>query len=151
MEIKTEDLLINELINCSFPLNAIIFDAYCKEYKNINTIQVSIMNLIFDHKRLNMTNLARRLGYTNQRLTQPVDDLVRRGYLTRTVEDNNRRMVYVSLTENGENYLKVSREKAHEATMALLRKAMTEDELNKLLVDIKHANVLLERLNNIKL
>ncbi len=143
--------LINELINCSFPLTAIIFDAYCKEYENINTIQVSILNLIYDHKRLNMTHLARRLGYTNQRLTQPVDDLVRRGYLVRSVDENNRRMVYVSLTPSGEEYLLECRQKAHAATMELLNKVMNDEEQIELCESIHTANILLERLNELKL
>ncbi|MBQ4049652.1 MAG: MarR family transcriptional regulator [Clostridia bacterium] len=147
---NSTNTLINELINCSFPLTAIIFDAYCREYENINPLQVSVLNLIHDHKTLNMTSLARRLGYTNQRLTQPVDDLVRRGLLGRTIDDDNRRMVFVSLTEKGEDFLQASRIKARTTIATMLDKVMTEEEKNQLCDSIHTANLLLERLNQVK-
>ena len=150
MSNESTNTLINELINCSFPLTAIIFDAYCREYENINPLQVSVLNLVHDHKSLNMTSLAKRLGYTNQRLTQPVDNLVRRGFLSRTIDDDNRRMVFVSMTEKGEEFLEISRAKARATITSMLDKIMNEEEKNQLCDSIHTANHLLERLNEIK-
>lgn len=142
--------LINELINCSFPLSAIIFDNYCKAYDDVNDIQVSILNLLYDHGTLNMTNLARRLGYTNQRLTQPVDNLVRRNLLVRNVEENNRRVVLISLTGEGRDFLIESRKKAHKKTIELLDAVMDEKEKQELFDCLQRANTLLERLNAVR-
>ena len=142
--------LINELINCSFPLSAIIFDNYCRAYDDVNEIQVSILNLLYDHGTLNMTSLARRLGYTNQRLTQPVDNLVRRGLLVRNVEEDNRRVVLISLTDAGRDFLTESRKKAHKQTIELLDKVMDEKEKQELFICLKRANTLLERLNAVR-
>lgn len=151
MDRNLSEDLINKMIDCSFPLHVIIFDVYCKGYENISTIQVSIFNLIYEYKRLNMSNLARILGYTNQRLTQPVDDLVRRGYLSREVEEDNRRMVFVQLTEKGQKYFKDSRRRAHEMVISLLDRVMNEDEKKTLLECLTPARELLARLNDIKI
>ena len=48
-----------------------------------------------------MNELSAELGLSSSTMTRNVDILVRRGYLERVRDDNDRRFVFVQLTESG--------------------------------------------------
>jgi DNA-binding MarR family transcriptional regulator len=60
-------------------------------------------------QRLQMLDLADRLGVTRGGLTRIVDRLVERGWLARDRPENNRREVYAHLTPDGQRAVKRAR------------------------------------------
>ena len=50
---------------------------------------------------MNMTQLAAQLGVSKQQLTKIIDGLVEKGFVRRFGDENNRRVVLVSITEAG--------------------------------------------------
>lgn len=82
-------------------------------------------------KKISMSELADRLGVSNQQMTRIVNDLENRGALARQTDEKNRRQVNVSLLPNGEN---LARHYAKEA-MDIFREKLSilsEDELDSL-------------------
>lgn len=55
---------------------------------------------------MNPSLLADKLGYTRPRMTRILDSLVAKGYVTRRNDENDRRKVLVSATEEGIQYAK---------------------------------------------
>jgi DNA-binding MarR family transcriptional regulator len=54
-----------------------------------------------DDDRLSLRELVKQLNITKQGAGQLVDTLVMRGYLSRTVDENDRRQLNVALTDRG--------------------------------------------------
>ena len=60
-----------------------------------------IGGLAIEDKHIPLRQLVKELGITKQGAGQLVDSLVMRGYLQRTVDENDRRQLIVALTERG--------------------------------------------------
>ena len=60
-----------------------------------------IGGLALDDERIPLRELVKQLGTTKQGAGQLVDTLVMRGYLSRAVDESDRRQLIVSLTERG--------------------------------------------------
>jgi DNA-binding MarR family transcriptional regulator len=61
-----------------------------------------IGGLALDRERIPLRQLVKQLGITKQGAGQLVDTLVMRGYLSRTVDENDRRQLNVTLTPRGQ-------------------------------------------------
>lgn len=67
-----------------------------------------------------MTKFADEMGITKQQLTKLVNDLEDKGYVQRLHDNNNRRLVYIEITEEGTLYLeKMLGEIVHEIVRSL--------------------------------
>lgn len=75
-----------------------------------------------------LRQLVRELGITKQGAGQLVDQLVMRGYLTREINENDRRQLTVTLTERGRAAAEVQA-KAREAIDAELVSRVGEDDV----------------------
>jgi len=75
-----------------------------------------------------LRQLVRELGITKQGAGQLVDQLVMRGYLTREINENDRRQLTVTLTERGRAAAEVQA-KAREAIDAELVARVGEDDV----------------------
>ena len=66
------------------------------------TVQQCYTLLAFEKRgKMTMNELSAELGLSSSTMTRNVDILVRRGYLERVKDDNDRRLVFVKLTEPG--------------------------------------------------
>ena len=66
------------------------------------TVQQCCTLLAFEKRsKVKMNELSAELGLSSSTMTRNVDILVRRGYLKRVRDDNDRRLVFVQLTEPG--------------------------------------------------
>lgn len=63
---------------------------------------VFCMFILHAQKRMSMTALAEKLGVSSQQLTRIAADLVKNGLAERSADGANRRLVYISLTQKGE-------------------------------------------------
>jgi DNA-binding MarR family transcriptional regulator len=69
-----------------------------------------IGGLALENRDIPLRQLVRELGITKQGAGQLVDALVMRGYLTRAVDENDRRQLILTLTERGRAAAKVQSE-----------------------------------------
>ena len=74
---------------------------------------------------INMTNLSRQLGIDNSTLTRNLAKLDRQGFIHRTQDEFDKRVIYVSLTKNGKETLSEI-------------EARLEDISHKILTDMKY-------------
>ena len=87
-----------------------------------------IGGLALDRERIPLRQLVKQLGITKQGAGQLVDTLVMRGYLSRTVDENDRRKLNVTLTPRGQAAAEVQ-SAAREAIDAELIDRVGEDDI----------------------
>lgn len=69
--------------------------------KGVSLSQIHILELLGVHKALRMKELSEKVGVTTGTLTVVVDKLVKKGYVCREADENDRRSVIVKLTDKG--------------------------------------------------
>lgn len=72
---------------------------------SIGRKQLYALTVLYEKGKMNMTSLAREIDVSNQQLTKIVDVLVNRQMIERSYDPNNRRIVLVSLTKSGSDYI----------------------------------------------
>ncbi|MBS7526094.1 MarR family transcriptional regulator [Fusibacter paucivorans] len=72
------------------------------DFKNLTISELHVIEAVGLEKAPNMTRIANRLGVTVGTLTIAVNNLVRKGYVQRVRDENDRRVVKIGLTDTGE-------------------------------------------------
>ena len=72
------------------------------EYKNISVNDMHIIDAVGIREQKNMSTVARALNVTVGTLTIAVNNLVKKGYIQRMRSQEDRRVVLISLTEQGQ-------------------------------------------------
>lgn len=68
---------------------------------NFSQQHYTILKLLKENKQLYITEIVDILSITKPQMTSLIDKLIQMGYLNRTNDINDRRKIYISLTENG--------------------------------------------------
>lgn len=71
------------------------------EYKDMTTNDMHVIEAIGMENAKNMTSVAKELSVTTGTLTISVNSLVKKGFVQRVRSEDDRRVVLVSLTEDG--------------------------------------------------
>lgn len=71
------------------------------EFKDITTNDMHIIDVIGVDQRKNMSGVAKALSVTMGTLTISINNLVKKGYVTRVRSEKDRRIVYVELSKRG--------------------------------------------------
>lgn len=86
-----------------------------------------IGGLALEDRDIPLRNLVKELGISKQGAGQLVDTLVMRGYLSRTVDENDRRQLIVALTERGRAAAEVQRAAREAIDAELAERAGADD------------------------
>ncbi len=81
-----------------------VFQLMDREEKSrfgVTMTQSYALQSIYSCEKLTMNQLSERMGLATSTMTRIVDNLVRDGYIGRIRDDTDRRLVYVTLTEDG--------------------------------------------------
>ena len=71
------------------------------EFKDITTNDMHIIDVIGLNQKKNMSGVAKDLSVTMGTLTISINNLVKKGYVTRVRSEKDRRIVYVELSKKG--------------------------------------------------
>ncbi|MEW5705750.1 MAG: MarR family transcriptional regulator [Actinomycetota bacterium] len=112
----------------------------------INHHQVGLLFFINEKQRCKMSDLAAELALTPAAITQIVDPLVDQGYLERTRDKNDRRVVLVTLTEKAHEVLRLIKGR-RTILMRELFSSLTQDEASTLVSLIQRLKNSLESLD----
>lgn len=97
--------LLKRFIRLNSEMRKVIFTPEVNAQYSIGRKQLATLTALNDKGELNMTNLAREVGVSNQQLTKIIDVLVKRKFVQRGYNPKNRRVVLVSLTDLGVEYV----------------------------------------------
>lgn len=109
------------------------------EFKDITNNDMHVIEAIGIGEPKNMSSIARELSVTVGTLTISMNSLVKKGYVERTRGQEDRRVVYISLSERGrkayENHAQFHKEMIQSVTGEL-----TDEELEALIKALSKLN-----------
>ena len=100
-----------------------------EEFKDISNNDMHIIEAIGKEEPKNMSTIAKSLAVTVGTLTIAINNLVKKGYVSRVRSEEDRRVVLISLSEKGDkayDHHKRFHEEMVEATLEGLNKSETE-------------------------
>ena len=99
-----------------------------EEFKDITNNDMHVIEAIGTGEGNNMSSIAKKLNITVGSLTTAINNLVRKKYVERYRTEEDRRVVYVKLTEKGMKAYHHHEDYHHKMTMAIKEK-LDEKEL----------------------
>jgi outer membrane protein TolC/DNA-binding MarR family transcriptional regulator len=105
--------------------------------------QIKILLLFNDCNKYKMSEVAKLLYMPLPTVTHVVDQLVKSGYLKRSFEEKDRRIVYIEITKKGKSVLEESKKHMHNK-LRVLFEAMNKVERDKFLKIMKDFITILE-------
>ncbi len=98
-----------------------------EEYKDITNNDMHVIEAIGIGEPKNMSTIARQLSVTVGTLTIAMNSLVKKGYVTRERGQEDRRVVYISLSEKGRQAYQ-NHEDFHKRMIDAVLKDLTPEE-----------------------
>lgn len=115
-----------------------------EEYKDITNNDMHIIEAIGVEEPRNMSEIARRLSVTVSTLTTNMNGLEKKGYIVRARSVEDKRVVYVTLTEKGKKAFYHHRD-FHKKMIRALVKDLNEEEMEVLYRCLQNLNGFLEQ------
>jgi len=99
--------------------------------------QLAIMTILEREKEANMTDLANAMEVTTSAMTGVVDRLVRDGYVSRSHDTKDRRIIHIKLTTKGAKVAHTAIEDRKKATIKMFS-MISQEEREKYLSILEH-------------
>ena len=115
-----------------------------EEFKDISCNDMHIIEAIGVEEPRNMSVIAHRMSVTVSTLTTNMNGLEKKGYIRRERSLEDKRVVYVLLTEKGKKAFYHHRD-FHKKMIRAIAKDLTEEEMEVLYRCLKNLNGFLER------
>ncbi|MGN0622029.1 MAG: MarR family winged helix-turn-helix transcriptional regulator [Porcipelethomonas sp.] len=112
---------------------------------DLTKTQLRILIILNQRSKITMGNLADSISASKEQTTRAVSPLAEKGYIFRSVNENNRRRLNVELTDKGEELLKKLR-KACESQLIEAFEKLSETETAEFLSSL---NVIINTLDKI--
>uniref|UniRef100_UPI002ED17DC7 MarR family winged helix-turn-helix transcriptional regulator n=1 Tax=Enterocloster clostridioformis TaxID=1531 RepID=UPI002ED17DC7 len=109
------------------------------EFSDITNNDMHVIDAIGIDRPKNMSSIARKLSVTVGTLTISVNSLVKKGYVVRNRSSEDRRVVFISLSEKGVKAY-YHHKKFHEQMIDSVVKELTEEELEALVKALTKLN-----------
>ena len=109
------------------------------DYHNMTTNDMHVIEAIGVEEPRNMTAVARALMVTTGTLTISVNSLVKKGYVVRSRGEEDRRVVYISLSERGRRAYE-HHAKFHKEMIESVAKELTREEMEVLVKALSKLN-----------
>ena len=103
---------------------------------DISPIHFGIMKLLYEARTLHVAEIGERLQIARPQMTHLIDRLVELGLAEREPGTEDRRMIYVTLTEEAETLIKEHEDELRKATMESLS-SLTVGELEELSASLR--------------
>ncbi|GAA0709233.1 MarR family transcriptional regulator [Paraclostridium ghonii] len=137
---------IIDFVSKTFPkIHASLYLESLKEYAaniNVNRTQLRALVFIKNNGEITMTDLCEKLNIEKGSLTTMVDDLTKKGYLTRNRDLRDRRKYILNLTTSGEEIAKDFLESLGNRLEARFLQ-LDEQDRNKFMESIKNLEEIL--------
>ncbi len=98
-----------------------------EEFRDITNNDMHIIEAIGIYEKKNMSTIAKELSVTIGTLTIAINSLVKKGYVDRKRSEEDRRVVYISLTPKGEKAYK-HHEEFHKQMVLATIDGLSEEE-----------------------
>lgn len=108
-------------------LSQLMFQEFERNDFKLSKIEILVLLIISADEGLTMTELAKHVGTSKVQISRSVTHLERADFVKRKHNQKNRRIVNVSLTENGKHFFEYKKEQVHNQLSAKLENFSPED------------------------
>ena len=98
---QTTNNITNDLIDLNHVLNDLLKEAFAKNQHSLTRLQAHILLLLDSCDKLSMSEIANRLGISKPNTTPIINKLCQFGYVQRFINQDDRRVTLVGITEIG--------------------------------------------------
>jgi len=112
----------------------------------VTVTQCYTLDMIFNHAQMTMQSLSDELGLAISTLTRVVDILVRDGFIHRYQGEQDRRHVYVQLTEKGKELAVKLKARSEQIWQAVFDK-IPKPKRSEIITNIELLHAVLEEVN----
>ena len=98
-----------------------------EEFQDITNNDMHVIEAIGIQEPRNMSSIARALDVTVGTLTISMNSLVKKGYVTRTRSEKDRRVVFIALTEKGKKAY-AHHQRFHQEMIEAVLDGLSEEE-----------------------
>jgi DNA-binding MarR family transcriptional regulator len=109
---------------------------FCKSI-NLTPIESRCMRYLLDTTFLQVKELAKNMGLTPSRITNLLNSLEQKGYIMRKISTQDRRIIKVALTEEGEKFAIDINNKYIQFHKDILSSVSSETKLEDMLSNLK--------------
>lgn len=144
---NTDIKTVREILKIIFELkNCLIGQVREKLQKyNINRSESIAIMSIYDNKKINMSELCSYIDLKSGSLTSLIDNLIKKGYVKREFDKNDRRKILISLTAKGKTLSEIIRQSFEENAISRIKK-LNPEEVKKFSESIETLNRITARL-----
>lgn len=111
-----------------------------QEFKDITNNDMHVIEAIGLGEPKNMSSIARELSVTVGTLTIAMNSLVKKGYVTRERGNEDRRVVYISLSEKGK-IAYAHHAEFHKAMITGITEELSQEEMEVLIKTLSKLNL----------
>lgn len=124
---------INDIMVDIFSLVELLEEESVKgsSFENLSLKEVHTLVAVGSGRPKTMTNVATTLGISVSTLTTAVNKLLKKGYMERFRDENDKRIVRLSLTENGRTVIR-KHEEYHDQVVGEALRRLSKNERNRL-------------------
>jgi DNA-binding MarR family transcriptional regulator len=108
-------------------------------FKDITTNDMHVIEAIGTGEPKNMSSIAKTLSVTVGTLTIAMNNLVKKGYVIRKRSEEDRRVVFISLSEKGRQAF-IAHKKFHENLIQSTIEGLSEEEIQVLVKAFSNMN-----------
>ncbi len=108
-----------------------------EEFQDITNNDMHVIEAIGIQEPRNMSSIARALDVTVGTLTISMNSLVKKGYVTRTRSEKDRRVVFIALTEKGKKAY-AHHQRFHQEMIEAVLDGLSEEETQVLAKVLEH-------------
>ncbi|EZP76410.1 MarR family transcriptional regulator [Parageobacillus genomosp. 1] len=99
----------------------------CELDEDMTNDQYYLLRYIKKKAKCTSTELASMFGVNKSAITAMTNRLVKKGLIQRTRDQNDRRVVYLTLTERGDEWITETEEKIHKLVESFITKFLEEE------------------------
>ncbi len=118
-----------------------------EEFQDISNNDMHVIEAIGIYEKKNMSTVAKTLSVTIGTLTIAINSLVKKGYVNRVRSEQDRRVVYISLTPKGERAYR-HHEEFHRQMILATIDGLSEEETKILVKALSNLNDFFRNMTN---
>jgi len=122
---------------------------FCKSI-NLTPIEFRCLRYLYKNNFLSVNELAKKMGLTPSRVTTLLNSLEEKEYIKRDISPNDRRIIKVSLTDEGEHFTKDIRDKYINFHKEILSLIEDKDDIGDLLKNLNNFQSIMKEFMKIK-
>lgn len=133
------DELIGDVTQSLFEIGRRINQFFFQKEFHLTPVQFFILHHLLQHERMTVSRLGELLGLTSGATTIAINRLEESQLIERTRDMNDRRVVWLQLTEQGEELIQSSLQKRNQIALEVFEHFSTEEisQLQEMLVKVR--------------